>query len=277
MITTAVENRTRSHHNRFAWILAIGLLFCGCACIQHTWAQSDADPLSTSETAAETESTLEFDPKRLVARIDATLEAMLYSEAAYLHPRTQMMLLALREAAEQGADGEQLIEIARQHQDRLPFSHFWIQAPRNTSQSPDASEPVIALTEPEEGVFLMRIDSFNNLQAEWVSESFKTLVEAEARGLIIDLRNNRGGTYSSGFVAAHLLETESSSGTLFARPVRQAILSGALDAFGFCAFRAFRLSPCAGRAWRILSCVFGKSYLVCPKILLCFDRMTTPL
>ena len=232
MTITAVENRTRTHKNRFGRVLAIGLLVCGYASAQHTWAQaqSGADPSSTSETATETESTLEFDPNRLVARMDATLEAMLYSEAAYLHPRTQMMLLALREAAEQGANGEQLVEIARHHQDRLPFSHFWIRPPRN-SQPSDASEPVIALTEPEEGIFLMQIDSFNDLQADWVAESFQTVVEADAGGLIIDLRNNRGGTYSSGFVAAHLFDQMRSSGTLFARPVRQPILAGGVDAF----------------------------------------------
>ena len=184
----------------------------------------------SSESASSAEPATEFDPQALVARMRATLEAALFSEHAFGHPRTQMMLLELEQAAGQGASAEQLVEIARNHQDRLPFSHFWIQPPASAA-SGNGDQPVIALTEPQPGLFLMQIDSFSDLQAAWVQQSFQTLVDANARGLIIDLRNNRGGTYSSGFVAAHLRDESSSSGTLFARPVRQPILAGALDRF----------------------------------------------
>ena len=225
MIIAARKSRTRNRAHQLAWVFAIVLLVSG-----HAWAQSGGESLATSGTAPETGNALEFDPNRLVARIDATLKEMLYSDAAYQHPRTQMMLLELRQAAGQGADAEQLVEIARSHQDRLPFSHFWIRPPREGEASP-GPEPVIALSEPEDGLFMLRIDSFNDLQADWVAESFQTIVDNDARGLIIDLRNNRGGTYSSGFIAAHLFDQTSSSGTLFARPVRQPILAGGVDAF----------------------------------------------
>ncbi len=81
------------------------------------------------------------------------------------------------------------------------------------------------------GVFVLPLESFAGLDANRLAQQFATLRDRKARALIIDLRNNGGGTYSSGFVAAHLTAEPSTSGILFAAPAREAVLAGAGDAF----------------------------------------------
>lgn len=172
----------------------------------------------------------------LAARIEGTLRQALYAEDAFVHPRTQMMLLDLRKAAMGGGGREAFLATARRHYDRLPFSHFSVIPPRSASADQasgtsrgDKAETV-TLEMREDGIAVLTIRSWG-VSLEDMKSVFERIDEQKPGALIVDLRENNGGTYSSGYLAAHLLSEPATSGALFGRPARERILSGDWSSF----------------------------------------------
>lgn len=172
----------------------------------------------------------------LVDRIETTMQRALYAESVFEHPRTQMMLLDLKQAATAAERPEDLVDVVNAHRPRLPFTHFWLippdedtsqEAGGNASEPEETEEPKNVTVEPlGDGIWKIRIRSFNALTLDETKAAFSEVVDADATGLMIDLRGNRGGTYSAGYVAGHLLDAPATAGALFARPAREQVLSG---------------------------------------------------
>lgn len=170
----------------------------------------------------------------LAARIEATLQAALYAEEAFTHPRTQYFLLELKEGAKTATTHQAFLEPYRENVDRLPFSHLEFRTPERAEQArgePAAPADNVSLSEAAEGVMMLTIRSFGRFTLDEAEDVFEQITEVAPKALLIDLRENRGGNYSSGYVAAHLTAEERSSGTLFARPARAAVLNGQRDQF----------------------------------------------
>lgn len=176
----------------------------------------------------------ETDYQELVKRIEASMNQALYAESAFNHPRTQMMLLDLKAAAETADGDEDILDVVNDYRARLPFTHFWLTPPkkdvsegeRNPSNEAQTPPENVTVEPLEDGIWKIRIRSFNSLTLEETRDAFAEVVDADASGLVIDLRGNRGGTYSAGYVAGHLLDAPATAGALFARPAREQVLSG---------------------------------------------------
>ena len=173
------------------------------------------------------------DYELLVDTIEKLLHQHLYSMEAFEHPRTQALIIDLRKAARQDSDREAFVNLARSHAQRLPYTHFRLTPPQNAQQAQQTSENLEAnqgrwnhmkLSWHGEDVAILSIDLFL-LELDDVKEAFEEIAAREAQALILDLRGNMGGTYSSGYVGAHLLDEPSNVGVLFARPVRDLVLS----------------------------------------------------
>ncbi|MCH8052790.1 MAG: S41 family peptidase [Planctomycetes bacterium] len=77
----------------------------------------------------------------------------------------------------------------------------------------------------------LRIASFEGDSYDGIDEAFADIVGRNPRALIIDLRDNPGGTYISGRVAAHLIESAVDMGVFFDRRARARVLAHELNDF----------------------------------------------
>lgn len=168
----------------------------------------------------------------LASRIEKVMESALYAQEAFEHPRTQYFLLDLKRTAATATTDKEILEVVRRHRERLPFTHFSLRAPRRSPApgaptKPKSPKPEMTLEEREDGVFVMTVPNFNTgtVTVDGIAAAFERIVEADATGVIIDLRTNPGGTYSSGYLMAHLIDEPVTGGALFARPAREAVLS----------------------------------------------------
>jgi len=114
---------------------------------------------------------------------------------------------------------------------RLPVSHVGLSR-RLERSPPPTSQPQRAFTlaEPAPGALLLRFASFG-IEPGVVDEAFEQIAARRPGALILDLRDNPGGTYVSMRVAAHLLDTPRPAGVLFGPDARAQVLDGDLEAF----------------------------------------------
>ncbi|MCK4513141.1 S41 family peptidase, partial [bacterium] len=66
---------------------------------------------------------------------------------------------------------------------------------------------------------------------EGIDNAFANIIERDPRALVIDLRDNPGGTYISGRVAAHLIDSAMDVGVFFDRTARARVLAHELSDF----------------------------------------------
>ncbi len=172
------------------------------------------------------------DYRALAQAIEGAMRAGLYAEEAVNHPRTQMFFLDLATTAEAGGGRDAFLATVKRHEDRLPFSHMSLRPPADPDRPRRASNdtPNFKLEELERGIFVLTVRAWN-VELKQVTAAVEEIVAKDARALILDLRENRGGTYSSGFLGSYLLTEPAISGLLFARPVRAPVLAGQWDRF----------------------------------------------
>lgn len=178
----------------------------------------------------------------LIDRIDVKLKATLFDPAAYDTPATRRFFNALRKAAGKSRDDAEFVMAWMFASRHLDFSHFYVgreldpefkdRLAETSAISPltPGEQEAISITE-DKAIVTLRIDSFEGDSYEGIDNAFADIIDRDPRGLIIDLRDNPGGTYLSGRVAAHLVETEVSMGTFFDRRARSRVLAGELNDF----------------------------------------------
>ena len=185
-------------------------------------------------------------PKRdygeLIDRIDARLEADLFDASAYDDPGTSKFLRQPRKAGTKARDDAEFIMAWMLCMRHLKFSHCYIGRKLDPEFDERLSEtsaiaPIVPDREAAisitclDGIATLRIRSFEGDSYEEIDKAFDEIVAHNPHGLIIDLRDNPGGTYISGRVAAHLIDTEMSMGVFFNREARAEMLAGNLSAF----------------------------------------------
>lgn len=112
----------------------------------------------------------------------------------------------------------------------LPFSHVGLgRLAGERDEGPAApSPPVLALLDG--GVGVLTIPTFTVGQSA-IDEAFEGVAGAGVRSLIIDLRENTGGSYVSLRVAEHLVDRQMVAGVLFSRSARERVLRGEWEGF----------------------------------------------
>lgn len=94
------------------------------------------------------------------------------------------------------------------HSRKLPFSHFsLLKFPENTEPTAEIDNPQVSLKELPHETVLMRVNSFGGTSVEM--DSVLTLVKQhQYKNLIVDLRDNPGGSVNAGMTfASHLADT----------------------------------------------------------------------
>ncbi len=177
----------------------------------------------------------------LIDRIAGTLEAHLFDPAAYNDPATEKFLKQLRKASMKARDDAEFVMAWMLCSRHLPFSHCYIGRKLDPEFEKRLSETsAIAPTAPGKGkaitvtgdeIVTLRIRSFEGDSYDAIDSAFEDIVARNPQGLVVDLRENPGGTYISGRVASHLIETEISMGVFFDRTTRAKVLAGDLEGF----------------------------------------------
>ncbi|MCK4548079.1 MAG: S41 family peptidase [Candidatus Eisenbacteria sp.] len=182
------------------------------------------------------------DYSALIDRIDAELRANLFDPAAYEAPETQGFLRRLREAGRKARDDAEFLMAWMFASRHLTFSHCYVgreldpefesRLAETSSTSPltPGKSKAISITSDEE-IVTLRIASFEGDSYDGIDEAFADIIGRDPRGLIIDLRDNPGGTYISGRVAAHLIESAVDMGVFFDRRARSRVLARELSDF----------------------------------------------
>ncbi|MFH0982649.1 MAG: S41 family peptidase [Planctomycetota bacterium] len=180
------------------------------------------------------------DFEKLVDRIDAVLAEHLFDPNLYKAPGTQACLRHLRRVAGVARDDAEFVVgwfFAARH---LEFSHLYLDRKldpqfedRFTSTSfisPAIPAEAVTLTEAD-GIATLRIRHFDEDSADAIDAAFTEIAKLEPRGLIIDLRDNPGGTFVAARVAAHLIDSPADAGVFFTRQGRAKVLAGQLEEF----------------------------------------------
>jgi C-terminal processing protease CtpA/Prc len=178
----------------------------------------------------------------LISRIDTLLKANLFDSTEYYKPETQRFLQQLRKAGKKARDDAEFVMAWLLFSRNLTFSHCYV----GRKLDPEFEERLkgtstIAPITPgkdraisvmgDSGIVTLRIRSFEGDSYEGIDEAFDDVFGRNPRGLIIDLRDNPGGTYISGRVAAHLITSEINMGVFFNRNARNRVLGGKLEDF----------------------------------------------
>ncbi|MCK4415429.1 MAG: hypothetical protein KAY32_17980 [Candidatus Eisenbacteria sp.] len=182
------------------------------------------------------------DYRGLIDRIDAGLQTHLFDAAAYDEPGTRKFFRQLRKAGTKARDDAEFVMAWMVCSRHLKFSHCYVgrkldmQFDEHLSEASaiapiaPSREDAISVTGGND-IVTLRIRSFEGDSYDGIDEAFDEIVARNPRGLIIDLRDNPGGTYISGRVAAHLIDAEISMGVFFNREARSQVLKGELDDF----------------------------------------------
>ena len=115
----------------------------------------------------------------------------------------------------------------------LPFSHFGLQRMADTAPTPmdaKAYQPTVSMIADAAAVAVLRIPSFA-IDPELINAAFAEVAAMEPDALVIDLRNNTGGSFASIRVAAFLLDEEKIVGSLFRAGAREDVLAGRWDQY----------------------------------------------
>ncbi len=191
---------------------------------------------------ARTENFPKTDFAALIDRIEAKLEATLFDPAAFDTPETKRFLDGLRKAGGKARDDAEFVMAWMFASRHLEFTHcnlgreldpeFADRLAETSSICPLARgvSEVIRVTEDNE-IVTLRIESFEGDSYEGIDTAFANVIGRNPRGLIIDLRDNPGGTFISGRVAAHLIESSVDMGTFFDRNARFRVLAHELEDF----------------------------------------------
>lgn len=178
----------------------------------------------------------------LVDRIDALLEANLFNPDMYGTSETQRFLRQLRTASRKARDDAEFLMVWMFASRHLTFSHCYVGCKLDpefedilaemSSISPLVSgeDKVISVVD-DEGIVTLRIESFEGDSYDGIDEAFTDIAGRNPHGLIIDLRDNPGGSYISGRVAAHLIQSEIGMGVFFDRRARSRVLEGEFNDF----------------------------------------------
>ncbi len=178
----------------------------------------------------------------LVDRIDAVLRANLFDPAVYEARGTQVFLRRLRAASGKAQDDAEFLMAWMFASRHLTFSHCYVgrkldpqfedRLAETSSISPTTPGKGKAISVTgDEAIVTLRIASFEGDSYDGIDEAFADVVGSNPRGLIIDLRGNPGGTYISGRVAAHLIESAVDMGVFFDRRARARVLAHELNDF----------------------------------------------
>jgi hypothetical protein len=182
------------------------------------------------------------DFRGLIDRIDTSLKTHLFDPAAYDEPGTRKFFRSLREAGRKSRDEAEFVMAWMLCSRQLTFSHCYVgrkldpQFEERLSETAaiapivPSKDKAISVTGGED-IVTLRISSFEGDSYDGIDTAFDDVVTRNPRGLIIDLRDNPGGTYISGRVAAHLIEREISMGVFFNREARTRVLKGELGGF----------------------------------------------
>lgn len=113
----------------------------------------------------------------------------------------------------------------------LPFSHVGLERPNKDQQNRETGEQLPPrVTVIDGGGALLRIPSFA-VDVSAIDGAFEKIASINPDSLVIDLRDNVGGTYVSLRVASYLLEKETIVGALFRGSAREDVLAGKWEAF----------------------------------------------
>ena len=182
------------------------------------------------------------DYSKLVDRIDAELKANLFDPAAYDTPETQDFLRRLRKVSGKARDDAEFVMAWMFASRHLAFSHCYLgreldpeledRLGETSSISPltQGESKAINVTD-DKALVTLRIASFEGDSYDGIDKAFTDVIERDPRGLIIDLRDNPGGTYISGRVVAHLIDSAVSMGVFFDRRARARVLAHELSDF----------------------------------------------
>lgn len=178
----------------------------------------------------------------LIDRIDAELHTHLFDPAAYDDPETHKFFRQLRKAGEKARDEAEFVMAWILCSRNLKFSHCYVgrkldmefeeRLSETSAIAPIApgKEDAITVTGGND-IVTLRIRCFEGDSYDGIDRAFDEILARNPRGLIIDLRDNPGGTYISGRVAAHLIDAEVSMGVFFNREARSQVLKGELGDF----------------------------------------------
>jgi carboxyl-terminal processing protease len=177
----------------------------------------------------------------LVDRIDAVLKANLFDSAAYELSETQDFLRGLREKSSKARDDAEFLMAWMFAMRHLTFSHCYVgrkldpefedRLAETSSISPTVDKDKAICIVDDEGIVTLRITTFEGDSYDGIDNAFANVIGRNPRGLVIDLRDNPGGTYISGRVAAHLVESAVDMGVFFDRRARARVLAGELNDF----------------------------------------------
>ncbi|MCD4770541.1 MAG: S41 family peptidase, partial [Bacteroidales bacterium] len=178
----------------------------------------------------------------LVDRIDTVLKAKLFDPAAYEISETQDFLEKLRKASGKTRDDAEFLMAWMFAYENLTFSHCYVgrkldpeyedRFAQMSSTSPltVGMDKAISITD-NEGIVTLRIATFEGDSYDEIDKAFSDIIVRNPGGLIIDLRDNPGGTHKSARVAAHLVESTIDMGVFFDRSARLRVFAHDLNNF----------------------------------------------
>ena len=182
------------------------------------------------------------DYSALIDRIDAELKANLFDPAAYDTPETRRFFKGLRKAGGKARDDAEFVMAWMFASRHLAFSHFYVGRALDPEVEDRLAETstISPLTQGEskavsvtgdDAIATLRIGNFEGDSYEGIDNAFANIIERDPRALVIDLRDNPGGTYISGRVAAHLIDSAMDVGVFFDRTARARVLAHELSDF----------------------------------------------
>lgn len=178
----------------------------------------------------------------LIDRIDTVLKAKLFDPSAYEISETQDFLKKLRKTSGKVRDDAEFLMAWMFAYRNLTFSHCYVgrkldpkyedRFAQMSSTSPltVGMDKAISITD-NEGIVTLRIATFEGDSYDEIDKAFADIIERNPSSLIIDLRDNPGGTFISGRVAAHLNKSAMNGGVFFNRQGRARVLANDLKDF----------------------------------------------
>ena len=178
----------------------------------------------------------------LVNRIDSMLKAKLFDLGAYEVSETQNFLNKLRNTSGKVQDDAEFLMSWMFAYGGLPFSHCYIGCkldPRyedvfaqmsSTSPLTVGMNKAISIDE-NGGIITLRIATFEGDSYVEIDKAFADIIERNPDGLIIDLRDNSGGTHKSSRIVAYLIKSALNAGVFFNRHARAKVLANELKDF----------------------------------------------
>lgn len=167
------------------------------------------------------------------------LAARLFDPAMYQRPATQRYLAELHRVAGVARDDLEFVAGAMLAARRLEFSHLGLyrrMEPAYQSYFAERSSVSPFLTAEatklsiDSGIATLRIAHFAGDPVK-LDDAFQEIGRLAPRALIIDLRDNPGGSFQAARVAAHLIDQVMDAGVFFNAEARPQVLAGNLEAF----------------------------------------------